>query len=134
MGMCIVRATQDFGDDRYFVWSTVVDNFTFVGTHREVFEYLTDKWGSIQVSASQVKQMLDRADEFGSSSELRRWRWEQESHVVANLHGCDDAFRMLPRANLGEVWDRMHAWATATDAGPEPTITDLTTEIDDEDL
>ena len=142
MGHCIVKAVQDSHDDRYLVWSTIVDNFIFMGTAVEVARYWGEKTGASAPVAHlggptmrEIDRMLARANKTGSSSEIGRWTWDEEEHLLTNVHDSDDFF-LLKREHLADLWDLYRPWyqqGTDRVENPEPSYLHLLTPLPDEE-
>lgn len=130
MGTCIVKVVRDPDDDRYLVWSTIVDNFTYLGTKREIVEDMLEQYGRMGVG--DLDRRFEQCDRLGSDSYLRRWVWEQEKHLVTNVpHHV--GWYWLRRDRLGEWYDRLEAWATGPRDEPEPDLIDLLEPVDDDE-
>lgn len=130
MGSIIVKVTNDPEDDRYLVWSTVVDNFTDLGPRSEIRAGLVKEWGTLKADA--IDRMFGQADRRGSSSWFA-WEWNEEREVICNVHDGEPGegeHYALPRENLGTFYDRFTEWYRANDDGgeaPEPSYLDLLT-------
>lgn len=67
MGRAIFKVTTDSGEERFLVWSSIVDApVTFACTAEEIVAVFVED--AIQDTTRMVQGMLDRARETGSSS------------------------------------------------------------------
>ena len=98
-----MKASQD--RDLYCMWSTVVDNVTYIWTREEVL-------------AAQPRDRVDRADKFGSSVILksenaesvytsREGGCDHTGFIVTNIEGSPHPFYWLKRSDLAAYLDAL---------------------------
>ena len=63
MGRCIIKPEAD--EDLYVIWSSVVDNATFVGTKEQVAQWWIG--GEVARVTREFDEAIQRTDENGSS-------------------------------------------------------------------
>lgn len=96
MGEFVIKANPK--DDLYVIWSTVVDDVTWIGTRAQVVEHLTTEFG-VRFNA---EEHAARADENGSSVQWSRTGfWDDEAIWVMGTRPEDSVEHYeLPRVNL----------------------------------
>jgi hypothetical protein len=92
MGTAIVKPSPE--EDFYIIWSSIVDNLYGCGTRAEIENSFPEEAHPMR---------FQRADEWGTSSLLRRCGWNSDRILVREddaLEYLGDGAWFLPRKNL----------------------------------
>lgn len=105
MGNLIWKVNQDPAEDRYCVWSTIVEAPVFDGTRAEIERYQLF-WNGEKVRP-RLDEWFARANEKGSSLD---WDGDWGDKVIYEQRG------LLPREKLGDLLDALASTPPDLDA------------------
>jgi hypothetical protein len=110
MPSVLVKATP--GRDLYCVWSTVVDNVTWIGTRAAfVAERPGDESSPERLARTDLRgtSVITHEDDPRSDYATAEYGWDDTGFVVTNITNSPEPFYWLPRANLAAYLDAILA-------------------------
>lgn len=120
----LLKAAPD--RDLYCLWSTVVDNVTWIGTRDEALR--NEHADRVARADTYGTSVVTREDNPSSDYTSREGGWDDRGFVVTNITGSPKPFYWLPRGHLAAYLD-----AIMSDGDDETSMYAALVDIPDEE-